>query len=142
ETEERPHRPRGPVLAQFTSPGPKYTVLGTTGHLAHNPTKTKAPAYSIPLAKLPPIASCSPGPRYFVPPEITRNGKYISPSQHICGLPKIKTEITPGPSECPFSSTSARQGQHPVPLPRGRAAEPSAGACLGSRGFQREGQRG
>uniref|UniRef100_A0A8C3JC22 ODF3A protein n=1 Tax=Calidris pygmaea TaxID=425635 RepID=A0A8C3JC22_9CHAR len=62
-----PHRPRGPVLAQFTSPGPKYTVLGTTGHLAHNPTKAKAPAYSIPLAKLPPLASCSPGPRYFVP---------------------------------------------------------------------------
>ncbi|XP_074023192.1 ciliary microtubule associated protein 1A-like [Numenius arquata] len=95
----RPHRPRGPVLAQFTSPGPKYGILGTTGHLAHNPTKTKAPAYSIPLAKLPPVTSCSPGPRYFVPPEITRNGKYVSPAQHICGLPRIKTEITPGPSD-------------------------------------------
>ncbi|XP_074016463.1 ciliary microtubule associated protein 1A-like [Numenius arquata] len=95
----RPHRPRGPVLAQFTSPGPKYAILGTTGHLAHNPTKTKAPAYSISGAKLPPISSCSPGPRYFVPPAITRNGKHVSPAQNICGLPKIKTEITPGPSD-------------------------------------------
>uniref|UniRef100_A0A8C3K1X4 ODF3A protein n=1 Tax=Calidris pygmaea TaxID=425635 RepID=A0A8C3K1X4_9CHAR len=125
----RPHRPRGPVLAQFTSPGPKYTILGTTGHLAHNPTKTKAPAYSIPQGKLPPISSCSPGPRYFVPPEINRNGKYVSPAQHICGLPKIKTEITPGPSEYPadagkeHSSCLAPHGAHPsAPSPPGPGA--------------------
>ena len=27
----RPHRPRGPIMAQFTSPGPKYSIPGTTG---------------------------------------------------------------------------------------------------------------
>ncbi|NXJ68032.1 ODF3A protein, partial [Rostratula benghalensis] len=78
----RPHRPRGPILAQFSSPGPKYGTLGTTGHLAHNPTKTKAPAYSIPKGKLPPISSCSPGPCYAVPPALTRKGKHVSPAQH------------------------------------------------------------
>ncbi|NXJ68033.1 ODF3A protein, partial [Rostratula benghalensis] len=115
----RPHRPRGPILAQFSSPGPKYGTLGTTGHLAHNPTKTKAPAYSIPKGKLPPISSCSPGPCYAVPPALTRKGKHVSPAQHICGLPKIKTEVTPGPSEYPSSSSSAQQDQHPglLPLP-------------------------
>ncbi|NXJ65053.1 ODF3A protein, partial [Rostratula benghalensis] len=92
----RPHGPHGPILAQFISPGPKCAVLGATGHLALNPTKTKALAYSIPKAKLPPITSCFPGPCDFVPPTITRNGKHISPTQHICGLPKIKTEIKLG----------------------------------------------
>ncbi|XP_075345477.1 ciliary microtubule associated protein 1A-like [Mycteria americana] len=95
----RPHRPRGPIMAQFTSPGPKYSIPGTTGYLDHNPTKTKAPAYTFRGAKPPVADSCSPGPRYYVPPSITRNGKYVAPAQHICGLPKIKTEITPGPSD-------------------------------------------
>ncbi|NXP10214.1 ODF3A protein, partial [Thinocorus orbignyianus] len=113
----RPHCPRGPIMAQFTSPGPKYTVLGTTGHLAHNPTKSKAPAYSIPQAKLPPISSSSPGPRYSVPAAITRTGKRVSPAHNICGLPKIKVEVTPGPSEYPFSRPSAQQEQHPGRLP-------------------------
>ncbi|XP_065495445.1 ciliary microtubule associated protein 1A-like isoform X3 [Caloenas nicobarica] len=27
----RPHGPWGPIMAQFTSPGPKYSVQGTTG---------------------------------------------------------------------------------------------------------------
>ncbi|NXE83699.1 ODF3A protein, partial [Cochlearius cochlearius] len=95
----RPHRPRGPIMAQFTSPGPKYSIPGTTGYLAHSPTKAKAPAYTFQGAKPPAADSCSPGPRYYVQPSITRNGKYVAPAQHICGLPKIKTEVTPGPSE-------------------------------------------
>ncbi|GAB0187579.1 outer dense fiber protein 3-like [Grus japonensis] len=95
----RPHRPRGPILAQFTSPGPKYSIPGTTGYLAHNPTKTKAPAYTLRGAKPPMTDSSSPGPRYYVQPSITRHGKHTAPAQHICGLPKVKTEITPGPSD-------------------------------------------
>ncbi|XP_065514293.1 uncharacterized protein LOC136002982 [Caloenas nicobarica] len=35
----RPHGPWGPIMAQFTSPGPKYSVRGTTGYLNHNPLK-------------------------------------------------------------------------------------------------------
>lgn len=27
----RPHRPRGPIMAQFTTPGPKYSIPGATG---------------------------------------------------------------------------------------------------------------
>uniref|UniRef100_A0A8C0C2K4 ODF3A protein n=1 Tax=Buteo japonicus TaxID=224669 RepID=A0A8C0C2K4_9AVES len=61
----RPHRPRGLIMAQFTSPGPKYSIPGTTGYLVHNPTKTKAPAYTFQRAKPPGADSCSPGPRYY-----------------------------------------------------------------------------
>ncbi|KFO14578.1 Outer dense fiber protein 3, partial [Balearica regulorum gibbericeps] len=103
----RPHRPQGPIMAQFTSLGPRHSVPGTTGKTTisrggyrdHNPTKTKAPAYTFPRAKPPMADSCSPGPRYYVQPSITRNGKYVAPAEHICGLPKVKTEITPGPRE-------------------------------------------
>lgn len=87
------------------------------GYLAHNPTKTKAPAYTLRGAKPPMTDSSSPGPRYYVQPSITRHGKHTAPAQHICGLPKVKTEITPGPSEYHFSSTSFRQDKRAFLLP-------------------------
>ncbi|XP_009461933.1 PREDICTED: outer dense fiber protein 3 [Nipponia nippon] len=99
----RPHRPHGPIMAQFTSPGPKYSIPGTTGYLADNPTKAKAPAYTFQRAKPPAAESCSPGPRYYVQPRVTSNGKDVAPAQHMGGLPKLKTAVTPGPT----SSTSA-----------------------------------
>ncbi|XP_064896800.1 ciliary microtubule associated protein 1A-like isoform X1 [Columba livia] len=95
----RPHRPRGLISAQFTSPGPKYSVQGTTGYINHNPTKVKAPAYTCRGAKAPAEGGCSPGPRYYVEPSMTRTGKYVAPAYAITGLPRIKTEITPGPSD-------------------------------------------
>ncbi|NXQ80561.1 ODF3A protein, partial [Nyctibius grandis] len=103
----RPHRPRGPIAAQFTSPGPKYSIPGTTGYLAHSPIKTKAPVCIFRGDKHPMAENCSPGPRYYVQPSITRTGKYEAPAQYICGRPNVKmTKITPGPSEYHFSSTS------------------------------------
>ncbi|NXC76728.1 ODF3A protein, partial [Anhinga anhinga] len=110
----RPHRPRGPTMAQFTSPGPK---LSFPGYLAHDPTKAKAPAYTFRGAKPPITDSCSPGPHYYIHLSITRNGKYVAPAQHICGLPKIKTEVTPGPSEYHFSSPSFGPDKHGLLLP-------------------------
>uniref|UniRef100_A0A8B9Z3U9 Outer dense fiber protein 3 n=1 Tax=Buteo japonicus TaxID=224669 RepID=A0A8B9Z3U9_9AVES len=77
------------------------------GYLVHNPTKTKAPAYTFQRAKPPGADSCSPGPRYYVQPSITRNGKYVAPAQHMGGLPKITTEVTPGPSD--YSTDKANQ---------------------------------
>ncbi|KAM6107482.1 ciliary microtubule associated protein 1A-like [Phoenicopterus ruber ruber] len=143
----RPHRPRGPIMAHFTSPGPKYSIPRTTGktpiargvsfdrlfflgYLAHDPTKTKGPTCVFPRAKPPVADSCSPGPRYYVLPSITRNGKSVAPAQHICGLPKIKTEITPGPSEYHFSSPSSRQDKHALLLPWASEEEPSFTASL------------
>uniref|UniRef100_A0A674JKK0 Ciliary microtubule associated protein 1A n=1 Tax=Terrapene triunguis TaxID=2587831 RepID=A0A674JKK0_9SAUR len=39
----RPHRPRGPIMAHFTSPGPKYSIQGTTGD--YSPEKSKKHVY-------------------------------------------------------------------------------------------------
>uniref|UniRef100_A0A8C6V8I7 Ciliary microtubule associated protein 1A n=1 Tax=Naja naja TaxID=35670 RepID=A0A8C6V8I7_NAJNA len=62
----RPHRPRGPIMAQYTSPGPKYSIQGATGYVSHIPTKRKAPAYSMYGAKPPSSKDNVPGP-YYVP---------------------------------------------------------------------------
>ncbi|XP_040414096.1 outer dense fiber protein 3-like [Cygnus olor] len=101
----RPHRPRGPIMAQFTSPGPKYSIPGATGFVGHSPTKSRAPAYTCRGTKPPMTGSCGPGPQYLVEPAITRTGKYVPPGTHIRGLPKIKTTVTPGPSDY-FMETS------------------------------------
>uniref|UniRef100_A0AAY5EJ67 Tripartite motif containing 35-30 n=1 Tax=Electrophorus electricus TaxID=8005 RepID=A0AAY5EJ67_ELEEL len=42
----RPHKPRGPIAALYSSPGPKYALPGATGVNDHDPRKWKAPAYS------------------------------------------------------------------------------------------------
>nr|XP_054491466.1 outer dense fiber protein 3-like [Agelaius phoeniceus] len=95
----RPHPRRGPILAEFSTPGPKYWLPGTTGHMAHDPTKDRAPAYSFRGTKAPSTDSCSPGPRYFIHPSITKTGKYMPPSALMMGRSKSKIEVTPGPSD-------------------------------------------
>ncbi|NXA97349.1 ODF3A protein, partial [Melanocharis versteri] len=95
----RPHPRRGPILAEFSTPGPKYWIPGTTGHTAHDPTRDRAPAYTFRGTKCPATDSCSPGPRYFIHPSITKTGKHVAPSAHLTGRPKARTEVTPGPSD-------------------------------------------
>ncbi|XP_040543447.1 outer dense fiber protein 3-like [Gallus gallus] len=95
----RPHRPRGLISAQFPSPGPQYSIPGTTGYVGHSPTKARAPAYTFRGTKPPAAGSCGPGPCYFVEPAITRNGKYVAPGAQLRGRPATKTTVTPGPSD-------------------------------------------
>ncbi|NXS12171.1 ODF3A protein, partial [Neodrepanis coruscans] len=103
----RPHPRRGPVLAEFNTPGPKYWIPGTTGCIRHDPTRYKAPAYTFRGAKGLVAQSCSPGPRYFIHSSITKSGKYVAPSARMTGRPKTKTQITPGPSD--YSTDNANR---------------------------------
>ncbi|NWV72513.1 ODF3A protein, partial [Malurus elegans] len=95
----RPHPRRGPILAEFATPGPKYWLPGSVGHTAHDPTKYRAPAYSFRGTKCPTEESCSPGPRYFIDPLITKTGKQLAPSAQVTSRPKTKITVTPGPSD-------------------------------------------
>ncbi|NXN77345.1 ODF3A protein, partial [Bombycilla garrulus] len=95
----RPHKRRGPILAEFSTPGPKYWLPGTTGHPGHDPTKDRAPAYSFRGTKCPTEASCSPGPRYAIHSSITKTGKQVAPSALVTARPTTKLEVTPGPSD-------------------------------------------
>ncbi|KAJ6652211.1 hypothetical protein lerEdw1_012977 [Lerista edwardsae] len=93
----RPHRPRGPVMAQFSSPGPKYSIQGATGYVSHIPTKRKAPAYSMHGSRPPLSKECSPGP-YDVPGSMSHRGRKSAPAYTMAGRPRVKVDITPGPA--------------------------------------------
>ncbi|XP_060610918.2 ciliary microtubule associated protein 1A [Anolis sagrei] len=93
----RPHRPRGPILAQFTSPGPKYYIQGATGHVSHIPTKRKAPAYSMHGSRPSLRKDCSPGP-YPVQGSMTNRGRKSAPAYSMGSRPRVRVEITPGPA--------------------------------------------
>ncbi|KAF6105226.1 outer dense fiber of sperm tails 3 [Phyllostomus discolor] len=95
----RPHRPRGPIMALYSSPGPKYMIPPTTGFVKHTPTKVRAPAYSFRGAPMLLSENCSPGPRYSVNPKILRTGKDYGPAFSILGRYHTKTMLTPGPGD-------------------------------------------
>ncbi|XP_074086758.1 ciliary microtubule associated protein 1A [Macrotis lagotis] len=95
----RPHHPRGPIMALYTSPGPKYMIPGTTGFVKHTPTKLRAPAYSFRGAPMVLAENYSPGPRYSVNPKMLRTGKDLGPAYSILGRYQTKTIMTPGPGE-------------------------------------------
>lgn len=105
----RPHRPRGPIMALYSSPGPKYLIPPTTGFVKHTPTKLRAPAYSFRGAPMLLAENCSPGPRYSVNPKILRTGKDLGPAYSILGRYHTKTTLTPGPGEGPWLSPSPAQ---------------------------------
>ncbi|XP_012507415.1 PREDICTED: outer dense fiber protein 3 isoform X2 [Propithecus coquereli] len=95
----RPHRPRGPIMALYSSPGPKYLIPPTTGFVKHTPTKLRAPAYSFRGAPMLLAENCSPGPRYSVNPKILRTGKDLGPAFSILGRYHTKTMLSPGPGD-------------------------------------------
>ncbi|XP_060778877.1 ciliary microtubule associated protein 1B-like [Neoarius graeffei] len=99
----RPHRAKGPIAAMYSSPGPKYALPVVTGVNEHDPRKWKAPAYSFGIQHLQFRESCTPGPAYLIPSNITRNGRHGNPAYSLYGRPKeLKPFQTPGPgTHCP-----------------------------------------
>ncbi|NXQ76391.1 ODF3A protein, partial [Quiscalus mexicanus] len=95
----RPDPRRGPILAECSTPGAKYWLPRLTGHRAHDPTKDRAPAHSLPGSNAPSAATCSPGPRYFLESSITKTGKQLAPSALVTAHPKSKSLVAPGPSD-------------------------------------------
>jgi len=76
-----PHR-RGPIAAEYSSPGPSYRLPGLTGVAQHDLSSRhrKQPAFSFgartPLA----LRDASPGPCYNPPAALTRCGRNGAPS--------------------------------------------------------------
>ncbi|KAL7878555.1 hypothetical protein AOLI_G00095290 [Acnodon oligacanthus] len=94
----RPHRPRGPIAAMYRSPGPKYALPSVTGLNCHDPRKWKAPAFSFGARHRQFSSSCSPGPGYLVPSNITRAGRDGTPAYSLYSRPKDPLLFqTPGP---------------------------------------------
>ncbi|XP_074882845.1 ciliary microtubule associated protein 1B [Buteo buteo] len=113
----RPHRPRGPIAALYSSPGPKYGLPTNVGYRLHDPSRGRAPAYSFGVRTGGRQEDRSPGPVYLLPPGTTAKGKDGTPAFSIYSRPRDLPPIhTPGPG-C-YSPERA-----------GRLAFPSAPAC-------------
>jgi hypothetical protein len=95
ETAKRPQ-----IGAMFRGPGPaRYLLPGSTGYRVHDPTKNKAPAYSLGVksSKLD-QGPTSPGPAYLVPPNITRTGVEGTPRYSLASRTKSAGNFkTPAP---------------------------------------------
>ncbi|NWS30270.1 ODF3A protein, partial [Polioptila caerulea] len=68
-------------------------------HTAHDPTKYRAPAYTLRGTISATASSCSPGPKYYLHSSITKTGKQVAPSALVTARPHTKIEVTPGPSD-------------------------------------------
>ncbi|KAM8820192.1 ciliary microtubule associated protein 1B [Eudromia elegans] len=99
----RPHRPRGPIAALYSSPGPKYRLPTNVGYQLHDPSRHRAPAYSFGTRCPRAGDDCSPGPAYMVPASTTARGAERSPAYSIYGRPRDAAPFrTPGPGRyCP-----------------------------------------
>ncbi|AWP08590.1 putative outer dense fiber protein 3-like isoform 2 [Scophthalmus maximus] len=98
----RPHRPRGPIAALYGSPGPKYALPGLTGVPKHDPTKYRAPMFSFGTRHDQAMSTCSPGPRYLIPANITRAGKDGTPAFSLHSRTK-EQELFKGPGPGHYS---------------------------------------
>jgi len=65
-------KPRGPVAAMFTGPGPSYGLPGLTGRSNHDPSSrfVKAPAHHFGSRSLSYERTDGPGPCYMPPPKV------------------------------------------------------------------------
>ncbi|KAF6120732.1 outer dense fiber of sperm tails 3B [Phyllostomus discolor] len=94
----RPHRPRGPIAALHSGPGPKYKLPSNTGYTLHDPSRTRAPAFTFGLRLPAQQTSLGPGPSHLVPPRMTMRGRDCTPAYSIHGRPRqAAPSLTPGP---------------------------------------------
>ncbi|XP_023558306.1 outer dense fiber protein 3B isoform X1 [Octodon degus] len=94
----RPHRPRGPIAALYSGPGPKYKLPPNTGYLLHDPSRPRAPAFTFGLRLPAGQTTCGPGPGYLVPPRMTARGTDGCPAYSIQGRLRPSAPFcTPGP---------------------------------------------
>lgn len=93
---------RRPIGAMFRGPGPaRYLLPGSTGFKIHDPTKYKAPAFSMGArsSKLN-DGPMSPGPAYLIPPRMTRTGADGTPRYTLAGRTRSAcTFKTPAPGK-------------------------------------------
>ena len=74
-------KPRGPISAMNSTPGPVYLLPGLVGNNFHDPRSvhSKQPSYSFGLKHGKYKDEASPGPCYFPNPKISRTGKDGTP---------------------------------------------------------------
>uniref|UniRef100_A0A667ZN91 Tripartite motif containing 35-30 n=1 Tax=Myripristis murdjan TaxID=586833 RepID=A0A667ZN91_9TELE len=105
----RPHKPRGPIAALYSSPGPKYALPGLTGQYSpeHSGKSvySSAPAYSLSGRSKDFGNDQTPGPAAYMLPAVLGPKAVTTstaPNYSLCGRSKIGSfhedlQKTPGP---------------------------------------------
>ncbi|ESO99032.1 hypothetical protein LOTGIDRAFT_174033 [Lottia gigantea] len=95
-----PTKPRGPIAAMYTSPGPCYGLPNLTGVSAHDPRSNhfRKPAFSFGIRHGKVRDDCSPGPCYLPNSKMSRSGKGGMPEFSLYSRNREPTVFrTPGP---------------------------------------------
>lgn len=83
-------KPRGPIAAMYSSPGPCYQLPGLIGRDKHDPRSVhnRGPAWPLLGRHNQDSNAQSPGPKYMVPPNYFRDGPDGSPHYSLYSRPK------------------------------------------------------
>jgi len=93
-------KPRGPIAAMYSSPGPCYALPGLVGQQSHDPRSVhnKRPAYVFGIRHGKFKEDSSPGPCYYPNTKVFRDGIDGTPQYSLYSRPKDGTCFrTPGP---------------------------------------------
>lgn len=93
-------KPRGPIAAMYSSPGPKYGLPGLVGQPHHDPRSVhhRGPSYPFGIRHGKFRDDSSPGPCYLPQPGMYRDGKDGTPQYSLYGRQKDgKLFQAPGP---------------------------------------------
>lgn len=111
-------KPRGPIAAMYSSPGPCYALPGLVGQNTHDPRSehNKGPAYPFGIRHGKFKDDCSPGPCYNPNPKFTREGPDGTPHYSLYARQKdVQQFQTPGPGAySPESSGPTASYRHPT----------------------------
>ncbi|PAA75561.1 hypothetical protein BOX15_Mlig016592g2 [Macrostomum lignano] len=102
-------KPRGPVAAMYSSPGPKYGLPGLVGHPHHDPRSVhnRGPAYPFGVRHGKYADDSSPGPCYMPQEKTYRDGRDAAPQFSLYGRPRDSTAFSaPGPGAYRPEATS------------------------------------
>lgn len=111
-------KPRGPIAAMYSSPGPCYQLPGLTGQNTHDPRSVhgKGPAYPFGVRHGKFRDDCSPGPMYYPNTKYSRNGMDGTPHYSLYSRQKDGQQFkTPGPGAySPEASGPSAHYRHPT----------------------------
>jgi len=106
-------KPRGPIAAMYSSPGPCYALPGLVGQKTHDPRSehNKGPAYPFGVRHGKFKDDCSPGPCYYPNPKFSRVGPDGTPHYSLYSRQKDGQVFkVPGPGA--YSPEQAGQSAH------------------------------
>ncbi|ESO99031.1 hypothetical protein LOTGIDRAFT_142353 [Lottia gigantea] len=111
-------KPRVPIAAMYTPPGPCYSLPSLTGGTSHDPRSghNKQPAYSFGVKHGKFVDDCSPGPCYLPDSKISRSGKDGTPHYSLYSRNQgASTFKTPGAGAYrPENSGPSSKYHHPA----------------------------